>query len=467
MNKTKIVTMSTMPLLIIFNCDRQIIYQNQQSLDIDIDYRELVKPYMEQKFPVIEFPHIFHKTHMLAEQAQDFKWQVDKQEGEQYILLGMLVEPMGADSAVYQKVIDSVPLPVFWKDKNSRIIGCNKLFAEHAGYSDVKYVIGKTDRELPWRQFAEKYMNDDKYVLDNKKPISYEEENVQGDGDTRQVFVKKMPMINEQGEANGVIGTFLDITHIKQVEEQLRVEKEKAEQALEVKNHFILNMEHDIRTPLSGLYGLANVLWEQEEAEEKKELLAHIANSGKELLDYCNSILDFSRIENALLPIVDKKFDLQAMLNRIMTIEQPAAIQKSLEFYLQHDENLPKVIISDEHRLFRILMNLVGNAIKFTPSGDVILITKLAKSINHHQAILKFTVEDTGVGIPAEKQLYIFEKFTRLTESNRNQYKGLGLGLRIVREYVNDLNGEIDVATKPTGGTIFTCTFLVKLPLLD
>ena len=243
--------------------------------------------------------------------------------------------------------------------------------------------------------------------------------------------------------------------------------KSSAEAANTLKIEFIHNMEHDIRTPFSGIYGMAQLLLENETDLMKRDFLQDIVNCAKELLEYSTGILDFSLIESDSLPIVSKKFSINKLLEGLVAMETPPAKVKDLEFTAHCDSNVPDVVMGDRYRLQRILINLVSNAIKFTNQGCVRLSVKLGKIMGPRHIVLCFIIEDTGIGIPKDKQDVIFERFSRLLPSNQRQYKGQGLGLRLVRQFVDEMDGDIELKSAAGKGTTFTCSFTFKLPLVD
>ena len=180
-----------------------------------------------------------------------------------------------------------------------------------------------------------------------------------------------------------------------------------------------------------------------------------------------NGILDFSKIESKTLPRVDKMFNLKQLVDNVIIMEKPAAIQKKLELIFQHPENIPLVFIGDEYRIQRILINLLGNAIKFTHKGHVKIHLKIARIVDNKNVIIHLYVQDTGIGIPKEKIDFIYEKFARISPSNEGKYRGLGLGLSIVKHLLDEIGGEIEVNSKPDEGTTFVCTFALKVPLIN
>ena len=217
------------------------------------------------------------------------------------------------------------------------------------------------------------------------------------------------------------------------MEVQLQQAKRKAEEADLRKTEFIQNIQHSIRTPFSGVWGLANILYELETDPQKKEYLGNISDCAKELLDYCNSILDFSKASLGLVPIISRKFKLKELVDKTITKVMPKVKCKGLEFVLNFLEDVPDMIIGAQQQ----------------------------------EIILQFIVEDTGIGIPEEKQQYIYEQFTRLTPSNKGIYKGLGLGLTFVKQFIEELHGEIGVKSQHSKGSTFICTIPFKLPLIN
>lgn len=369
-----------------------------------------------------------------------------------------------------ENLILSTPHYVYWKDVNSVYLGCNRNFANLLGLRSPKNIIGKTDFDLGWQadSYTVEFLRQkDQEVINGKAIINLEQIWAPPQGSKITVHINKVPLIDEDGSILGILGVATDITEQKKEQQNLIVAKERAEVTDRIKSDFIRNMEHDIRTPFTGIWGMANVLAEQETDATKKEVLLDIVGCAKELLDYCNGILDFSKIELGYLPALFKKCNLRKLVESVTTMELPAAKMKQLDFAINYASNMPDIVISDRHRLQRILINLLSNAIKFTDKGHVKLTIKLAKQVDPHNIICRIVVEDTGIGIPRDKQDSIYEKFARIMPSNRGVYKGHGLGLRIVKQFIEELNGEIDVKSELGKGTTFICTIPFKIPLID
>jgi len=365
-------------------------------------------------------------------------------------------------------IVNNLPHYIFWKDKNSVFLGCNKKFAETTGFHSPADIIGKTDYDMPWKkEESDLYIADDQAIMKSGvAKLDYEERQRQTDGSEKIMLVSKVPMFDEDNKIIGVLGIYTDITERKKMEENLRMSKEMAEVANRLKTEFIRNMEHDIRTPFCGVWALANELWEQETDLEKKENLGYITQSAKELMDYCNNILDFSKMESGKTPVLAKKFDLRALINRVVTLEIPITIIKKIKLIQEISEDSPTILVGDPNRLERILINLISNAIKFTKEGHVKIKVDVAKK-SEKKIIMHFYIEDTGIGIPPDKQAFIYEKFTRGTPSNQGIYKGSGLGLYVVKQLIDDVAGEIDVTSEINKGTKFICTIPFQLPLVD
>ncbi|MBA3660257.1 MAG: PAS domain-containing protein [Gammaproteobacteria bacterium] len=398
---------------------------------------------------------------------------------EQTEQLKSTIEEQRAEIFRLRNVIETLPGSVYWKDKEGIYLGFNTYSLEKmqkVGLKTYKYVkttehkhvrVGKTDYDFFSQKVADEYRKNDLEVMQSGQEIVKEEAITLPNGEILIQLSSKSPLRDEMGKIVGLVGNTVDISHLKKIEEELRKAKETAEKANSIKTEFIRNMEHDIRTPFNGVWGLANYLWQHEKDVKKKELLAHITNCAKELLDYCNGILDYSKIELGSLPFLERKFNVQKLIDSVVTIEAPPAKLKDLNLTLNCADNIPQILVGDSYRLQRILINLVSNAIKFTQNGEIKLTVILAKRRGKRSVIMQFIVEDTGMGIPQEKQDLIYEKFTRISPSSKGIYKGIGLGLRIVKQFIEEMEGEVDLKSELGKGSTFICTLPFKLPLLD
>jgi len=367
-----------------------------------------------------------------------------------------------------EDILALMPGHVYWMDRDGVYQGCNDAQAKSAGLKNRKEIIGKHNKDLPWNYHTdilpEALDKINQEVLESGKTIVTEEPAQLANGEQATFLSSKVPMRNQANEVIGMVGISIDITQLKNTEKSLQETKAAAEVANRLKTEFMRNMEHDIRTPFSGILGLSQCLWEEEIDGTKKENLNLIVQSAKELLDYCNTILDFEKIESGASPVLEKKFSLKQLIEKAIKLEHSAAQHKHLQLTFKHDETIHKMLLGDSDRLYRILLNLLGNAIKFTNAGSIELKTKLLEQTNQ-QIIIQLTIQDSGIGISNEQKDLIFERFTRLSQSNKGFYKGLGLGLQVVKRFIHELQGEIDVTSKIGKGTTFTCTLPFRLPL--
>ena len=330
-----------------------------------------------------------------------------------------------------------MPGDLYWKNQEGAYLGCSQALLDKLNFTSVSDVIGKTDADL-WPETAKSIRENDLAVMESKK-IAITEETIQIPHQPAMTFISvKAPLLNKNNGLIGVIGNSLEITAQK---------KELEERNNQLKNQFIHNTQHDIRTPLSGIYGCSEILMLDEKDPRKKELLRHIQEATQCVLDYCEDIITFSKMDSGTVPLHIRAIDYIALLNKVITLEKPALKMQNLDFSLQYDIDANEIITSDSFRLERILINLISNAIKFTPQGSITVHT--------------WTVKDTGIGIPKNQQDIIFDIFVRLTESDSSLFKGQGLGLSLVKKFVNDLSGEIKVDSEEGKGS----TFILQLPM--
>jgi signal transduction histidine kinase/CheY-like chemotaxis protein len=252
-----------------------------------------------------------------------------------------------------------------------------------------------------------------------------------------------------------------DIAALKLVEIELLQAKDKAEKAAAAKARFMSNMSHELRTPLNAIIGTTHLLI-QEEALHESDHFKVLKDSSEHMLQLVNAVLDFSKLDEGKLEFVHEAFDLDRALAKASEAFIPLVQQKNIPLYLLTDA-LPdgKKVVGDEMRLKQVLLNLLSNAVKFTESGSVTLRSKII-SVSDSSADIRFSVEDTGIGIPPEKLAMIFESFTQADAETTRKYGGSGLGLSICRELVRKMGSELMVKSEPGKGSEFY--FDVLLP---
>jgi two-component system aerobic respiration control sensor histidine kinase ArcB len=354
------------------------------------------------------------------------------------------------------EIVFRMPGYVFWKNRQYVYLGCNENLVKAAGLSSPADFIGKTDYELPWSSHANEFQQDDESVMQSGLPkLNIEEKLVHTNGEISIVLTNKVPLKDANGVVIGIIAIASDITERKNIEQQLILSKELAEAASLAKTEFIANMSHDIRTPLAGVCGLSEIL-ELTLEDPKQKNDAHLLHeSGQELLKMLNDMLDDIKADKSSeKDIKSEIIDLHQCIQNLIKLEGPTITVKQLTVNYHIDEDIPNYIISDRKKIHRILLNLVGNAIKFTPSGAIFIHVKcLERTLSHVH--VQFSVADTGIGIPRELQSKVFDRFFRANPSYHGIYKGYGLGLHIAHAYANLLGGHITLNSQENVGSTF------------
>lgn len=352
------------------------------------------------------------------------------------------------------EIVARFPGHLFWKDRDGVYLGCNLEQALSVNLKSASELIGKTDFDILDRERAEYSRQIDLEVMRSGETHISEEEVVLF-GEKRIFVAKKAPLRNQMGVVVGVIGTSVDITKQKNQEIALRAAMEKAELASQAKSEFIANMSHDLRTPLSGIQALAeNIMTSSDDPELTYNGQLLLSASG-DLLQLIDSILEVVRTDSTAFDRPDTAFRLRRLLNNVIHILSPNIKEKQIDFRFQCDERLPELLSGQPLMLQRILMNLLSNALKFTEERGTINLSVSLESLNNVQCEIRFEVNDTGVGIPNDKLDIIFEKFSRISESYKGRYKGTGMGLYMVKQYIDRMHGEISVSSG-NQGTVFT-----------
>jgi len=355
----------------------------------------------------------------------------------------------------YENILAVMPGHVYWLDRNNTYLGCNDNLAKQLRLASRHDIVGKKNRDLlRKKEQADVIDKLNNQIIESGTAYTGIETAEMADGEGIY-FSQKIPLYNEQTKIVGVLGVSLDITELKKTEVALTVAKEHAEAANRAKIEFIANMSHDIRTPLSGVVGMSQLLKDCLTKPDHKQFAHWINQSGEQLLSLLNSILDVVSAENVSdADIRDETFDLRQCMDDIVQLERPTTLLKGLELNVKIDSKVPQHIITDKAKLHRILLNLIGNAIKFTHEGSILIEVK--SIINEKEKpCLQFYVIDTGIGISAEQQGKVFERFFRVSSSYEGVYSGYGVGLHIAQSYVKLLGGELKFSSQIGKGTTF------------
>jgi PAS domain S-box-containing protein len=398
-------------------------------------------------------------------------------------------EALRASQQITEGIINSIPMRVFWKDKNLVFLGCNAGFARDAGFADPKEVIGRDDYQMVWRDQAELYREADRRIIESGcSRLFIEEPHMTPEGKTLTVLTSKVPLRNSNGEISGVLGAYMDITERKRIEEDLRHAKAQtqellamsmlstarakelaaqAEMASIAKSEFLANMSHEIRTPMNGVLGMIGLLLDTDLTEDQCRFAQAARASGDTLLALINDILDFSKIEARKLELEAVDFSLYRLLDDCAGMMALRAHEKGLVLGCVAAPEVPAALRGDPGRLRQILVNLIGNAIKFTARGEVVIRVSLV-SETRNGVQLRFAVRDSGIGIPPDKLGKLFTKFSQVDASTTRSYGGTGLGLAISKELAELMGGEIGVQSEAGKGSEFWFTVgLAKAPACE
>lgn len=368
-----------------------------------------------------------------------------------------------------EDMIRHLPGNVYWMDANCVHMGCNDNVLKMLGLTREQYV-GTTYEQLAviadWKGQGESFKQDDLEVLRTRAEKAGVEEPAlpHKDGSVHYYLTTRVPLFNKRGEIDGVAGISTDITDLKKIEAELRTAKEKAEAMAEAKSQFLANISHDFLTPLAAIInGIDAIATHGEDPSKRLEYCADIKTTADTLTHYVQDILEVAQFNHNGVPMRSELFDMRKFIAEIENIFKSQAKRKGLKFIVDYPEGMIDHLVSDKHRIRRILTNLLGNAIKFTASGQVALKIR-TDLVSQDSTRLSITVADTGIGIPENKLGVIFDKFMRLTPSYEGHYKGAGMGLNIALEFAEQLQGTLTVKSEVGKGTVFLCDVLCSLP---
>jgi len=368
-----------------------------------------------------------------------------------------LEENIAYISAVMNNMVDGLLVT----DKNGKITNVNLTMLAMFGFMEND-VLGKSCKDVFSTELAdlvEKALKHRRYIGE----VFNKEIDLPGDrvGMVTAAAVYE-DLASSKDECLGSVILIRDITAAKEAEKELKKAKEIAEEAALAKSEFLATMSHEIRTPMNAIIGMADLLWETELTPEQKQYVQVFRSAGESLLGIINDILDISKIEAGRLTLESIDFNLRELLEKVCEIMAVRAHEKGLELAYHIAPDVPVELMGDPLRLRQILTNLIGNALKFTEKGEVVV--KIKKQEEKDGVVeMLFSVRDTGIGIPPEKVNSLFKKFTQVDSSTTRKYGGTGLGLSISKNLVELMGGRIWIESKLGEGSTFY--FTIKAPL--
>jgi len=365
----------------------------------------------------------------------------------------------------YKSVIDNIIDGIIIIDEKGLILSCNLKALEIFDYQEEELLNHKINMLMPSsdNKAHDGYMNNYQSTGTARIiGIGRELKGQRKDGSTFPIDLG-VNEIKVKGESQ-FVGIIRDITERKKIEQSLISSREQAEAASKAKSEFLAMMSHELRTPLNGVIGMAQLMRDGKLDDEQTEYLDIINDSSHSLLTIIDDILDLTKMESGFLKIKSEVFNPEELVDAVQTLLSPQAKEKALALSVQLTSKCPPLLIGDAGRIRQVLLNLLGNAIKFTEQGSVTLDLK-CELIKESSAMLTMAISDTGIGISDEDQKRLFQLFTQIDSSATRKYSGTGLGLAISKQLINQMGGDISLQSTPDKGSTFCVT--LTLPLAD
>ena len=385
-------------------------------------------------------------------------------------------EALRASEERLQEIINVMPVALFIKDPASRIIMMNRACEEQWGMSFQDLIGTDASQFFPPEQMNV-FLAKDREVFASRQLVSFEEDVWSAAlKENRKAHTLKKPVFDSAGNPLYLIGISIDITERKQIERELRnlnerlelrvnqrteelvSAKEQAEAANLAKSDFLANMSHEIRTPMNSILGMSQLALKAETDPKQRDYLKKIQFSGEHLLGIIDDILDFSKIDAGKLNLEMLYFDLDEVRQTLVNLVTWRVAGKGLKLTFDFDSSIPRNLCGDQLRLNQILINYINNAIKFTEQGEIIVRAKKIEE-SENNVLLRFEVQDTGIGISKEQKAKLFQTFQQADTSTSRKYGGSGLGLAICKRLAELMDGEVGLESQTGKG----CTFWLTL----
>jgi two-component system, sensor histidine kinase and response regulator len=362
----------------------------------------------------------------------------------------------------YRGIFENAAEGIFQTSLNGNLVTANPALARMFGYASADQMTSSVT-DVATQLLADPGQGAEfvRRVREEDRISDFEVVGRRKDGSEVWLSMSGHALRDETGERVGIEGTIADITDQKQAEAEMVRARTLAEEASRAKSEFLANMSHEIRTPMNGIIGMSEILLDTELNPEQEEYARTVRGSGETLLTIINDILDFSKIDAGRLNLETIPFDLQREVEEVVSLLAGRAHEKGLELAAFIEPDVPSAIRGDPFRLRQVLTNLVGNAIKFTEEGEVLVHARTAGDSNG-AVIVRFEVRDTGIGMGEEDQRRLFEAFSQADLSTTRRYGGTGLGLAISKQLVELMGGEIGAESEPGAGSAFWFTLRLE-----
>lgn len=360
-----------------------------------------------------------------------------------------------------ENIFALLPGNIFWKDTQGRYLGCNQNVANFLKLDSPSDIIGKTNADFFPPEIVDMVAKTDKIVIKAKKEIQIEEEAVDENNEPATYITRKLPLFDEENNVIGILGIGLDITERKRRERKLAMEKEQGALARHIKPEFLMNISHDIRTPLNGILGFSELLTHNETDAYKKECLGYITQSAKRLSTFLTEAIDNAK-EELRNDSQQAPCGLEEIIHNNVQMIRAEVARKGIDVEVSIDPSVPKQFLSDPIRIDRILLNLLSNAVKFTDEGKITISAKLLER-NNDKFTFALNVQDTGRGIDQKHHDRIFDQFFTLSSPGDNSQNSYGIGLYMVKNFCDELDAKITVESSPGNGANFQLVVPTKI----
>ena len=354
-----------------------------------------------------------------------------------------------------QAMMNVIPNAVFYKNAEARFLGCNRAYEDAFGVTK-EFMLGKRVLDLMYLPEADRltYQAEDERVIATAGRVQREQMLPMADGNEHDSLYSVAGFTQPDGSPGGMVGVIVDITPLKNAEREAQQARAEAEAAAAAKSEFLANMSHEIRTPMNAIIGMTHLALQTNLTPKQRNYLTKAEGATRSLLGIVNDILDFSKIEAGMMVIESVDYSLEQVLRSVADINAYRANEKELELFIDVAPDVADRLLGDPLRVGQVLVNLVGNAIKFTEAGEVSIRVALV-GLEGENPRLRFEVRDTGIGMAPEVCARLFMPFTQADSSMTRRFGGTGLGLSICKRLVELMGGELGATSTPQVGSTF------------